>query len=82
MCALVKCKYAEFGCEKVARKDLPDHEKDVSLHLETAFKTIKQTQKEANQASKIKQLKLLDAVKTIDQNLQKIHGDVLYSYKN
>ncbi len=75
--AMVECKYADFGCEQFARKDLPDHEKDLSFHLEMTCKTIRRfnerlhTLEKSDQSSKSQQAELLDKVKNLEQTKRK-----------
>ncbi len=96
---LVKCKYIEYGCALITKKNKLEHERDAGLHLELTLKTIDVLAKrldtlevtlnklqdhnkkldETNQMSKIKQAKLLDAVSTIDQRVQKIDYHLTYS---
>ncbi len=80
---IIDCKYEPHGCDKnIKRKDMPEHEEDLKLHLEMALKTNTDLKKRLNtleelhQSSKLKQTTLFSAVKKMDQNMQKMHGAV------
>ncbi len=37
---LIGCKYEQYGCDTdILRKDVPEHEEDLKLHLEIALQT-------------------------------------------
>ncbi len=81
--ALVNCKYVKCGClAEIRRKDLQDHERDVSIHLAIASKTIKSLKERldalenSDLLSKISLARQLEAVKNMDRNVRKVHDKV------
>ncbi len=80
---IINCKYLPHGCYlNFVRRDMPEHEEDLKVHLEMALqkntdlKKRLNTLEELHQSSKIKQATLFSAVKKMDQNMQTIHGTV------